>query len=177
VSRGQLEQLLPGVFRRALPPGSALGALLDVVAGLVDPVELTLSDLDSYFDPWRCPDRFLPLLAAWLDLPLPITTGPGRLRALLHAAARLHQLRGTKNALVTFLEVATGVDGFRVDEEVRDESGKVKPFFALIQAPESTRPHSAMLRRIIESERPAHVRCELAFVPPVPASETRKEQP
>jgi phage tail-like protein len=145
-------------------PGSPLGALVVVIADLVDPVERTFADLDAHFDPWRCPERFLPLLATWLDLPLPITTGPGRLRALVHAAAHLHQVRGTRQALITFLEVATGIEGFEVDEEIREkDTGKVKPFFVVVRAPESTRPHSAMLRRIIESERPAHVHWELEF--------------
>jgi phage tail-like protein len=160
-----------------MPPGSALGALVEVVAGFLEPVHLELANLDAYFDPWRCPDGFLPYLAAWLDLPLPVTTGSARLRALVHTAASLHQLRGTRNALVEFLEVATGVEGFRVEEEVRDEkSGEVKPFFALVRAPASTRAHAPMLRRIIESERPAHVRCELTFEPTIPSPEAGKER-
>jgi hypothetical protein len=110
----------------------------------------------------------LPLLAAWLDLPLPVTTGAWRLRALIAAACRLHQIRGTRIALVILLEVATGMTGFEIDEIVRDGGGPVRPFVVAIRAPDAARDHAAMVRRLIETERPAQVRCELSFVPPTP---------
>jgi hypothetical protein len=40
-----------------------------------------------------------------------------------------------------------------------------------VRAPEAARAHAAMVERLIESERPAHVRCELAFVSPEVAPE------
>ncbi len=165
MSRERIELLLPSVVRRAIAPGSPLFALTGVMADLHDPADEAAGSLDGYFDPWRCPERFLPLLAAWVDIPLPVTTGSRRLRELIAVAVGLHQVRGTRRALLAFLEAATGLRGFEIDEAVRDAAGRVRPFVVAVRAPEAARAHAAMIERLIESERPAHVRCELAFVP------------
>jgi phage tail-like protein len=164
MSRERVERLLPSVVRRGIGAGSPLAALTAVMADLYDPIEEAVAALDGYFDPWRCPERFLPLLAAWVDIPLPVTTGPGRLRALIAVAVGLHQVRGTRRALLALLETATGLGGFEIDETVRDAAGRARPFVVAVRAPEAARAHAAMIERFIESERPAHVRCELEFV-------------
>jgi len=174
MSRERIAQLLPSVVRRGIAPGNALAALTAVMADFYDPVDEAAGVLDGYFDPWRCPERFLPLLASWLAIPLPVTTGAGRLRALIAVAVGLHQVRGTRRALLAFLEVATGLRGFEIDEMVRDAAGQVRPFVVVIRAPEAARAHGAMIERLIESERPAHVRCTLEFIS---ASSSVKEQP
>ena len=164
MSKDRIEELLPSVIRRTILPGSPLAALTAVRADLYDPADAAAGGLDAYFDPWRCPERFLPLLATWVDLPLPITTGTRRLRELIAVAVGLHQVRGTRRALLAFLEAATGLRGFEVDETVRDAAGRVRPFVVAVRAPEEARAHAAMIQRLIDSERPAQVQCELAFV-------------
>jgi phage tail-like protein len=171
MSRERIERLLPSVVRRTILAGTPLFALTAVIADLYDPAEEAAGALDGYFDPWRCPGRFLPLLAAWVDIPLPITTGSRRLRELIAVAVGLHQVRGTRRALLAFLEAATGLGGFEIDEAVHDDAGRVRPFVVAVRAPEAARAHAAMVERLIESERPAHVRCELAFVSPEVAPE------
>jgi phage tail-like protein len=164
MTRERIEQLLPSVVQRAIVPGNALAVLTQVIADLFDPADQAAGTLDGYFDPWRCPERFLPLLATWVDIPLPVTTGSRRLRGLIAVAVGLHQVRGTRRALLAFLEAATGLVGFEIDETVRDVAGRVRPFVVAVRAPEAARAHAAMIQRLIESERPAQVRCELAFV-------------
>jgi phage tail-like protein len=161
----KIVQLLPSVFRRAIVENSPLAALTIVMAHYVDPVDKAAGELDGYFNPWRCPERFLPLLATWMDIPLPITTGSQRLRELIAVAVGLHQVRGTRRALLAFLEAATGMQGFEINETVRDGEGKLRPFVVVVRAPGAVRDHAAMIARIIDSERPAHVRCELEFMP------------
>jgi phage tail-like protein len=164
VSRERVEQLLPSVFRRAIKPANALGALTAIIADFYDPAEQAAGMLDHYFDPWRCPERFLPLLAAWVDIPQPITTGSWRMRELIAVAVRLHQVRGTRRALLAFLEAATGLRGFEIHETVRDAKGNIRPFVVVVRAPGAAREHAAMIQRIIDSERPAQVQCELEFI-------------
>lgn len=175
MSRERIEQLLPSVFRWAIRPPQApftstpqpldnpLAVLTAIIADFYDPAEQAASELDQYFDPWRCPERFLPLLAAWVDIPLPITTGSRRLRELIAVAVRLHQVRGTRRALLAFLEAATGLRGFDINERVLDAKGQVRPFLVKVRAPAEAREHAAMVERIINSERPAQIQYELEF--------------
>ena len=55
------------------------------------------------------------------------------------------------------LEAATGVRGFAVDEAVPDEAGTVRPFFIRVHGPAAAQPLEALVLRIAEHEKPAHV--------------------
>jgi phage tail-like protein len=167
MTRSEIEHLLPGVFQRAAQPGGPLAALLDVMEMLHEPAEDVLERLDAVFDPRRTPDGLVPYLATWLDLApvLPVTTGLPCLRELVGAAAAFAQQRGTARGLILFLETATGTPGFEVDEQVLTPDGRPRPFHVLIRVPRSSAPHRAMLERIIELEKPAHVTYELSFGP------------
>jgi len=68
VKQKQIKKLLPWVYQRTALPGNPLTALLEVMEGLHAPVEATLGQLDSIFDPRRTLDSFVPYLAGWVDL-------------------------------------------------------------------------------------------------------------
>jgi phage tail-like protein len=176
--RARIEHLLPEILRRTVQRGRPLYALLDVMEAMHAPSERALVRLDSTLDPRRAPDRFVPYLARWVDLEpifdrvpreygttptIPITTGLGRLRELIAAAAYLSQWRGTARGLVRFLEIATGASGFEVDEQVEESDGEVRSYHLHIRAPESTEPHRVLIERIIELEKPAYVTYKLDF--------------
>src|SRR5262245_33932718 len=131
----EIARLLPWVFQRTLQPGSPLDAILAAMEGLHAPSEASLAGIDRYFDPRRTPDNFVPFLARWVDLEgvlvrpaeryygaggsdEPLQSGVGRLRELVAAAVFLARWRGTSKGILRFLEVATGVPGFKVDEQV-----------------------------------------------------------
>lgn len=149
-------------------------ALLAVMEQMHAPAEEVLASLDMAFDPRRTPDAFVPFLATWVDLAsllrdLPpsspidaLSTGTGRLRELVAAAAYLSQWRGTRRGLLRFLETATGVTGFDVNETVV-EDGRVAPYHLQITAPASVKPYRSLLERIIEMEKPAYVTYKLLF--------------
>lgn len=162
--RPEIERLLPAVFRRGAVPGTPLDALLDVMEGLHAPAEDALATFDEKLDARRAPEAFLPLLASWVGLDFAVTTGPGRLRELIASAARLAAMRGTRRGLIELLEVATGVTGFEIDEQVV-KAGAVRPFHMRVRAPAATAPHRGMLESIIEREKPAHLTSELIFTP------------
>jgi len=172
MKRAEIEQLLPGIFRRTIRESSPLGALLDVMDGLHAPSEEILAGIDTVFSAYRTPDRFVPLLAQWLDLarlfdehvdladPLsagrpPISSGLGRLRTLIAIAPQLSQWRGTKKGLLLFLQTATGMTGFRIDER--------QPFHLDVRAPTSAARHQPLIERILNLEKPAYVTYTLAF--------------
>ncbi len=164
--RDEIERLLPGVFQRTLSGAGKegpLGALLDTMVELLQPREDAMQRLPSVLDPRIAPEDFVPLLSQWLNLDIPVTTGPGYERELIANAVDLSRWRGTAAGLIRFLSLATGASGFRIDEDVRDEQGKTIPCHIRIVAPENTRPHERMLERIIALYKPAYVTHVLEF--------------
>lgn len=175
----QIAQLLPRVFQRTLREGGLLQGLLEVMEGLWNPSEASLAHLDAAFDPHRTPEAFVPYLAGWVDLDRlfderpagveegvasdapPLSSGMGRLRELVAVAAWLSQWRGTEKGLVRFLETATGIPGFSVDEETSGPKGTARPFHLRVVGPREAAPHEALLHRIIRSEKPAFVTYDL----------------
>ncbi|MFL5345379.1 MAG: phage tail protein [Hyalangium sp.] len=167
----EILRLLPGVFQRTAREGSPLLALLGVMDVLHAPSEATLEELDALFDPRRAPDRFVPFLARWVDLELPVTTGLGRLRELVAAGVELSRWRGTARGLLLFLSTATGRKDFELDERVPGPGGRPRPFHIRVRASAELAPHRPMLERIIELEKPAYVTYELQFMqPPQPGA-------
>jgi phage tail-like protein len=178
MKQNEIEALLPEIFRRTILPGTLLDALLAVMEDLHQPSEAVLDDLDSFFDPYRAPEPFVRFLADWVDLTRllreaheifepdapPLPSGSGRLRELVSLAAHLSQWRGTRYGLQRFLETATGVDGFEIDEQPMDRStGEIRPFHIQIRAPQATQHFQPMLEKIIEMEKPAYVTYTLEF--------------
>ena len=177
MKRDEILTLLPEIFQRTAREGNPLTLVLDVMEQMHAPDEDVLAEMDRYFDPHRAPDAFVPLLATWVDLadllrdippgvlsaPEPLPTGIGRLRELIAAAAYLSQWRGTRQGLLRFLETATGVRGFTIEEQVKDPAGRIRPYRLRIVAPAATKPYQPLLETIIELEKPAYVTYELAF--------------
>lgn len=176
--REDIANLLPAIYEST--PGSPLDAVLEVAASLPQPIEDLLAGVDSLFDPRRAPERMLPFLAQWLDLDrflvaqgedgqtLVLPAGIGHLRELCAMAAELSRERGTRRGLLRFLEVATGCDGFEIEENV-DREGKVRPFHILVNAPEQAQEYEALIHVIVAYEKPAYVtyeRQELRFALP-----------
>ncbi len=178
--RDEIATLLPEVIRRTLREGSPLAALLEVMESLHTPSEEILADLPSRFNPLTTSSGMVEYLAGWVDLGWildestekgmdrrpgsePMSSGIGRLRELVAASAGLGKELGTRQGIVRFLETATGLTGFSIEETTRDEEGRVVPFHVRIDAPSAALPHRRLIRRIIEMEKPAHVTFELSF--------------
>ena len=181
MKRVDIERLLPGIFQRTsvFDPvtlkGSPLYALLEVMSALHEPDEQALAALPTYFNPYQTEADFAPFLAAWVDLAQLLqspATGewlatqpvdPGRLRALVAGASMLSQWRGTVKALVFYLETATGVQGFSVDERVNGPDDHPIPFHIRVLAPKEAKPYSNLIARIVQLEKPVYVTAEVQF--------------
>jgi phage tail-like protein len=176
----RIVRLLPETYRAAAEPRhSVLRALLDVMESMQAPSENILDDLDRFVDPVRTPDRFVPMLASWLDLTpyLDQDTRPGasgqlyfapglyRLRLLVTLACRLNKARGTRAALEQFLTAATGFDSFVVEENPPDQEGRARPFHVRVRAPDAARVYADLISRIVSGERPAYVTYEIVYAP------------
>jgi phage tail-like protein len=174
MDRDQIKTFLPSVFQRTDQRGNLLAAMLDVMEILHAPAEEVIENIDQYFDARRTPDDFVLLLAQWvnldrifpsnvIELGSPTMPEIGRLRELIANATYLSKWRGTKKGLLLFLQMATGAVDFEIDERVKDDNGQIKPFHLGIRAPQPAEPQADLIRRIIESEKPAHTTYELTF--------------
>jgi phage tail-like protein len=177
----QIKGLLPAVFQGAAEGGTPLNAILDVMETMHAPTEALLDHIEIFFDPYRAPDVFVPYLASWVDLTgildpprardtsgiYSLSTGIGRLREVTAAAITLSKWRGTRKGLLLYLETATGLNGFTIDEAAVGSDGKVIPFHLRITAPAGGVEHRTLIKRIIDMEKPAYVTYYLDFAPPV----------
>jgi phage tail-like protein len=179
MKRSNIERFLPEVFQRTIRPGTPLFSILEVMESLNKPSEEVLEHLNTFLNPYHTPDRFVPMLASWVNLDRilmddlgeftsltspNLPAGLGWLRELIVNAAYLSKWRGTAKGLLLFLETATGTQGFQIDKEVSDLNSKSRPFHLCIRAPNETRQYRALIERIIEMEKPAYVTYDLEFV-------------
>lgn len=174
MKRNEIERLLPGVFQRTAQPGTPLDALLHAMEALHAPDQEALAHLESYFSAYEAPDEFVPMLARWVDLDRLLAETPdhpadafagglGRLRELVAAAAYLSKWRGTARGLLRFLQTATGLSGWEIDETVPGADGQPRPFHIRVVAPTGAARYRALVERIVEMEKPAYVTYELAM--------------
>lgn len=165
-------QLLPWVVQRTNRNGNPLSVLLEVIEELQEPSEDILANVDRFIDPYRTRDRFVPYLASWVGLEHLMEagedeTGPqfapgnGQLRELIASSAFLFRWRGTRIGLLRFLETATGVTGFVVEENPIGSDNRALPFHVRVEVPAAASEYESLITRIIESEKPAYVTYEL----------------
>jgi phage tail-like protein len=178
VDAATIAKLLPEVFREAHQPNTVLDAALAVMENFTTPAERALSSLDSWFDPRRAPDDFLIMIATWVALGAYVSDSdvdprsgwgrlsidPGNLRELVARSAALSRKRGTRSALIAMLEIATGINGFTVEENPPGENGQPQSFFFRVHAPAAARAVSGIVARIVEREKPAFVTAEVVYL-------------
>lgn len=164
-----IERLLPAAYQRAAVPGSPLATLLEIMADLHAPDEALLENVEDLFDPYRTGDDLVGFLAGWVALDVVRSGGPsagpaagsvagppiGRLRDLVAEGSLLAQWRGTRIGLRRYLEVATGVPGFAVDEPRRPR------FHFVVTVPAAAADQLDLVRRIVDHEKPAATTCRI----------------
>lgn len=181
-----IARLLPGVFQSALHPVAVgivepdrrLAALLGAMETLQAPVEDVLDGLSHHVDPRQAPPRFVPYLAGWVDLDwlllatpgqssatsTPLASGMGNLRELVAAAVEIARWRGTARGLLRFLDTATGIAGFDVQENVTGDPPTPRPFHLRILAPKAAEAYRPLIERVLTAEKPAYATYELVFL-------------
>jgi phage tail-like protein len=155
----QIAHLLPFVMRRAIELSPPLGAILGVMEAMHAPSEAALRRFHEVVNPYAAPERFVPYIAGWaglepvLDERGEISSGTARLRELVAASNRLAKWRGTARGLILFLEIATGLRGYSIDEP--------RPFHFVLTLPAGAAAHRPLIERIVSSEKPAYVTAEI----------------
>lgn len=112
----------------------------------------------------------VPFLARWVDLDWLLGDGAkdgpshrflaglGHLRNLVALSPELSARRGTAEGLRRFLETATGVAGFEVDD-----AGTGRAFHVEVVVPEAAAGLGTLVERIVRAERPAHATYEVHY--------------
>lgn len=95
---------LPSLYTR----DEMMGRFLMLFESFLAPISQQIRQVPYYFDPTVTPVDMLPWLASWLDLTLDPEWPEAQRRALLKAARRLYQKRGTAQGLLEYLEIYTG---------------------------------------------------------------------
>jgi phage tail-like protein len=175
----EIAALLTEVLRREASSG-VMATLLAIMAHLQKPIDQTLEALDQHVDPYACPERFVPMLASWVQLQRifsdanAISVEPAehrsscplsRVRELVAEAAACARERGTARGLRRMLILATGCRELRVDEAVAGADGQPRPFHIRILVPQRMRPHRALIERIVGSEKPAYITHQIDVIP------------
>lgn len=178
--RAAIERLLPAAYQRASVDGSVLRGLIDVMETLHAPDEKILAESDVLFAPYRTPDPFAAYLLHWvaMDHVLAGTSSDataalpvGRLRDLVAEGAALARWRGTPYGMRRALRIATGVGGFVIDEPAD------RPFHFVVRAPQAAAEQLALIRRVVEAEKPAATTFEVSVDPSLRTDITPEEEP
>jgi phage tail-like protein len=157
-----------------------LGRFLLIFQEVVDGLEDVLAQLPHYFDPLLTPERLVPFLASWVDLKF----GPGwpleMRRRLVREALELYRWRGTQRGLRKYIQLYTGVEP-EIEEEMASMAlgqgavlgwntilggGKNYNFTVTIRTDQPESIDLAVVRAIIEQEKPACCTYELRVAPP-----------
>jgi phage tail-like protein len=156
-----------------------VGRYLMIVESILGPIERMTDSMANYFDPRLAPAELLPWLASWVGVELDENWPTRRQRALILHAAELQRWRGTRRALRLHLSLYTGRDPLIVENFDGMRLGQDAMLGANTRIGSAPRPHSigvtvfaecpdevdeAVLRHIIESEKPAYVQYALEVV-------------
>jgi len=166
----------------------ALWALLAAMDSMHAPVERVLKSLDGYVDPHRAPEPFVMMQASWLGLDryfewsggsvgageARFAAGNDRLRLLVAEFPALIKSRGTRSALIRFLEVATGIAGFVVEDGRALETSR--SFHLIVHVPAEATSLLPLVERIVAGERPAHATYELRMIDAAALTEPAKRK-
>jgi phage tail-like protein len=134
------------------------------------PVLLTLDCLDAYFDLDLAPADFLDWLAGWVAAPVDADGEPEVRREVVRHAVEVHRWRGTARGIELALRVATGAG-----VAVTDSGGVTCSATPTGEPPPDGVPEvrvrvtgaadEALVRRVLASAVPAHVRLTLEMEP------------
>lgn len=156
-----------------------MGRFLLIAESIMAPIERTVDQGASYFDPSLVPEEMLPWLSSWVALDLDENWTLEQRRRLVAKAALLYRTRGTRRGLREHLQLFTetrpmvveNFDGMRLGEDsalgLNARLGQPKPFWVQVTvvAHDPSTVNQEALRRIIETEKPAHVGYTLEVVP------------
>ena len=150
--RSSYLQYLPSFFAQ----DSLMDRTLLIFESILAPIEQIVDHMPLILDPRTMPADLLPWVASWLDLTLNEKWPEARRRDLIRAASELYRRRGTRQGLSRYLEIYAGVS-----PEINEQLQQPHTFRVTLRVPAEQAVDEALVRAIIEAEKPAHTAYEL----------------
>ncbi len=160
-------QFLPAIYSEDETTSDFLPRFLHIFEEIIAGIEQEVDDIPKLFNPWKTPSRFVPWLAKWVALELNENWDERQSRTLIRQIVSLYKIRGTKQALESYLRIYAG-SNLRIDELPVDTEPHL--FRVTINYP-SYDPVSRVrrareVRAILDREKPAHTHFSLAIDSP-----------
>ncbi len=183
VRRSRLLDYLPALYAG----DDFLNRFLWIFEDTLTPLQQQAQNLHYYFDPLTAPAELVGWLATWVNLVLDDSWPIELRRVLIHNAADLYSRRGTRRGLLEYLKLYTGTepeiseysDGMRLGAETflgvnTKLAGRERHSFTVTLrlsglSDEELYYKEANVRRIIETEKPAHTAYRLRILTDNPA--------
>ncbi|HEY8285703.1 MAG TPA: phage tail protein [Chloroflexota bacterium] len=169
-------RFLPGMYQE----DPFLKRFLMIFESVLGPIDRSIANLPIYTEPELAPEQFLPWLAQWVAVTLDSAWPLERQRALIANAVEIYRWRGTKYGLKLHIQSYTGheplIAEYRSGFVLGKESGMgwttqllstpPNPLLFVVTAPvDNPRAiNAAILRQIIEEDKPAHTTYRLRVV-------------
>jgi phage tail-like protein len=147
--------------------------LMAACDGTIAPIYTTLDNLWSYFTPMFAPSDFLDWLAAWVAVDVATYRSLAVRRSAVAEAIELHRKRGTVDGLRRQIKGAFGVwpeiveNGATIWSSTPGTALPGSPDPGMIVRLRVADPASIemdRLREVVDSNRPAHVPCQIDVV-------------
>lgn len=158
-----------------------IGRFLAIFEQAFEPAVNQLQSLWAYLDPLTAPEGMLPFLAHWVGWPDDIHWGVDRQRRLIRQAMEIYQWRGTRKGLRLYLQLYTDLpddqiqiiesftQGFVLGGEtslgVTTLIGGGQPFHFTVRLQSHEPLEEALIRKIIDQEKPAFCTYDLDLLP------------
>jgi len=175
---------LPEIYQQS----DFLGRFLTIFEQAFDPTIQTLDTFWAYLDPLTAPKSLLPFLAEWVAWPMNPNWTLKQQRRLIRHAVEIYQWRGTRQGLQLALSLITGLPQDDAHIDIIEETdtdfvlgditlgdapslGGGRAFhFAVLLRPDDAiqfaQLDEAMIRAVIEQEKPAFCTYDLAIAQP-----------
>jgi phage tail-like protein len=166
-SRSSYLKYLPAIYRDDV----LMGQFLLIFESILSPIERTIDNIASYFDPSITPGDLLTWLAFWLDLSLDPAWPEEKRRELVKSAAELYRWRGTRRGLSMYLKLYTGsepeiheyTESMQLDNDTKLGSGAQLGsgeawyhFTVILKVDKDSKILESKVRGIVNSQKPAH---------------------
>jgi phage tail-like protein len=147
-------QFLPGIYHTEF-----VTHFLAMLEAIWTPLEWQVENFDLYLDAGTSPVVFLPWLANWFEIVFDETWHVDQQRQLLKEAHEIYARRGTAWALRRILEIYIGEP-----PEITDQAPNLAPFSFAVRIPRPEHEiNGALVRRIVDMNKPAHTTYLLVF--------------